>query len=182
MKCHARIEDVHTKVINKELWEKKPGAIPACTACHPPHKVELKNLISTIADNTCLKCHEKNETHKVVNSLDVPLKVNVADLAGSTHKNITCVKCHSDVTANLNRPCETAGKVDCSNCHAQESEVYFTSGHGEAYFNKKPNAPYCTNCHGSHGIKSKTDETSPIYRSSIPKLCGECHRTGGKAL
>ena len=182
MKCHARIEDVHTKVINKELWEKKPGAIPACTACHPPHKVELKNLLSTVSDNTCLKCHEKNETHKVVNHLDVSLKVTVSELAGSTHKTITCVKCHSDVTVNMARPCTTAGKVDCSNCHAAESEVYFQSGHGEAYFNKKPNAPYCTNCHGSHGIKPKSDETSPIYRSSIPKLCGECHRTGGKAL
>ena len=182
MKCHARIEDVHTKVINKELWEKKPGSIPACTACHPPHKVELKNLISTISDNTCLKCHDKGDAHKVVNQLDVSLKVSVSELAGSTHKSITCVKCHSDVTVNLKRPCQTAGKVDCSNCHAAESEVYFQSGHGEAYFSKKPNAPYCTNCHGSHGIKAKSDETSPIYRSSIPKLCGECHRTGGKAL
>jgi len=182
MQCHARIEDVHVKVINKELWEKKPGAIPACTACHPPHKVELKNLISTISDKTCLRCHEKNETHKVVGTKDVSLKVDVTELAGSTHKTITCVKCHSDVTANMNRPCQTAGKVDCSNCHAAESEVYFSSGHGEAYFNKKENAPYCTNCHGSHAIKAKSDESSPIYRSSIPKLCGECHRKGGKAV
>ena len=182
MQCHARIEDVHTKVINKELWEKKPGAIPACTSCHPPHKVELKNLISTISDNTCLKCHSNNETHKIVDAKVISLKVNVADIAASTHKSITCVKCHSDVTANLPRPCVTAGKVDCSNCHSQESDVYFASGHGEAYFNKKPNAPYCTDCHGSHLIKPKSDESSPIYRSSIPKLCGDCHRKGGKAV
>lgn len=182
MKCHARIEDVHIKVINKELWEKKPGAIPACTACHPPHKVELKNLISTISDNTCLKCHEKSETHKMVDNKPVSLKVNVSDLAGSIHKSITCVKCHSDVTANLTRPCTTAGKVDCSNCHASESDIYFSSGHGQAYFNKKENAPYCTDCHGSHSIKPRSDESSTVFRSSIPKLCGECHRKGGKAV
>ncbi len=181
MQCHARIEDVHVKVINKELWEKKPGAIPACTSCHPPHKVELKNLIATISDNTCLKCHDKEETHKIVNDKVVSLKVDVSDLAGSTHKNITCVKCHSDVTANMARPCTTAGKVDCSNCHAQESEIYFSSGHGQAYFNKNENAPYCTDCHGTHSIKPKSDESSPVYRSSIPKLCGQCHRKGGKA-
>ena len=182
MQCHARIEDVHTKVINKELWESKPGAIPACTSCHPPHKVELKNLISTISDNTCLKCHSSSDTHKTVNGKVVSLKVEVGDLAVSSHKNITCVKCHSDVTIHLTRPCETAGKVDCSACHAEQSDIYFASGHGQAYFNKKPNAPYCTDCHGSHLVKPKTDETSPIYRSSIPKLCGECHRTGGKAV
>jgi len=182
MQCHARIEDVHTKVINKELWEKKPGAIPACTSCHPPHKVELINLISTISDNTCLKCHDKADTHKTVNNKIISLKVEVGDLAVSTHKNITCVKCHSDVTIHLARPCETAGKVDCSACHAAESDIYFASGHGQAYFNKKPNAPYCTDCHGTHLVKPKTDESSPIYRSSIPKLCGQCHRKGGKAV
>jgi len=181
MKCHARIEDVHTKVINKELWEEKPGAIPACTSCHPPHKVELKNLISTISDNTCLKCHENEATHKIVGDKKVSLKVNVMDLASSSHKSITCVKCHSDVTANITRPCETVGKVDCSNCHANESDIYFSSGHGEAYFSKKENAPYCTDCHGTHLVKPKTDESSPVYRSAIPKLCGECHHKDGKA-
>ncbi|HZL11187.1 MAG TPA: cytochrome c3 family protein [Prolixibacteraceae bacterium] len=182
MKCHARIEDVHVKVINKELWEKKPGAIPACTSCHPPHKVEMQNIISNISDKTCLKCHDKEETHKIVNDKVISLKVSVGDLAVSSHKNITCVKCHSDVTVHAVRPCETVGKVDCSACHAEESDIYFSSGHGQAYFNKKENAPYCTDCHGTHLVKPKTDESSPTYRSSIPKLCGECHRKGGKAV
>jgi len=182
MKCHARIEDVHTKVINKELWESKPGAIPACTSCHPPHKVEYQNVIANISDKTCLKCHDNEATHKMVDGKAVSLKVNVGDIAVSTHKNITCVKCHSDVTANMSRPCATSGKVDCSACHAEESDIYFASGHGQAYFNKKENAPYCTDCHGTHLVKPKTDETSKTYRSSIPALCGECHRTGGKAV
>ncbi len=183
MQCHARIEDVHVKVINKELWEKKPGAIPACTSCHPPHKVELKNLVSTISDNTCLKCHSGNDAHKIMDGKSVSLNVDVNELAASTHKNITCVKCHSDVSLHANsRPCETAGKVDCSACHAEESDVYFSSGHGQAYFNKKQNAPYCTDCHGTHGVKPKEDENSPVYRASIPKLCGECHQKNGKAV
>ena len=182
MKCHARIEDVHVKVINKELWEQKPGAIPACTSCHPPHKVEMQNVISNISDNTCLKCHDKSDTHKLVGDKVVSLKVDVGELATSTHKNITCVKCHSDVTIHAKRPCETAGKVDCSACHAEESDIYFSSGHGQAYFNKNPNAPYCTDCHGSHGVKPKTDEMSPTFRSAIPKLCGECHQKNGKAV
>lgn len=182
MQCHARIEDVHVKVINRELWEKKPGAIPACTDCHPPHKVELQNVLETISDKTCLACHEQAGIHKMVDGKEVSLEVDVRNLANSTHKNITCVKCHSDVTANLTRPCETAGKVDCSNCHAEEADVYFESGHGQAYFRKEKNAPYCTDCHGTHLVKPTTDETSPVFRSSIPKLCGNCHQKDGKAL
>ncbi len=182
MKCHARIEDVHVKVINKELWEKRPGAIPACTDCHPPHKVELQNILANISDKTCLACHERPDIHKIVDSVEVSLTVDVNELAISSHNNITCVKCHSDVTANIARPCETANKVDCSNCHAEEADIYFESGHGKAYFTKHENAPYCTDCHGSHLVKSRDDESSPIFRSAIPTLCGDCHKENGRAL
>ncbi|WP_163714059.1 cytochrome c3 family protein [Mangrovibacterium lignilyticum] len=181
MQCHVRIEDVHLKIINKELWEKKPGAIPACTDCHPPHKVELKNILETISDKTCLNCHEQEDVHKTVGDSMVSLMVDVNELASSSHNNITCVKCHSDVTANLKRPCESAGKVDCSNCHAEEADIYFSSGHGQAYFAKDENAPYCTDCHGTHLVKYKADESSLVFRSSIPELCGNCHRKDGRA-
>jgi predicted CXXCH cytochrome family protein len=182
MKCHARIEDVHVKVINRELWEKKPGAIPACTDCHPPHKVEMENVVANISDKTCLACHENQNLHKTEGSKELSLYVKVDEIAASAHKNITCVKCHSDVTANVTRPCETSDKVDCSNCHAAEADIYFQSGHGQAYFTKKENAPYCTDCHGSHLVKPKDDETSPVFRSAIPGLCGQCHKADGKAL
>ena len=182
MQCHARIEDVHIKIIDKELWEKSPGAIPACTDCHPPHKVELKNIIENISDKTCLKCHEQPDIHKVVDDEQVSLYVDVNEFINSAHNNITCVKCHSDVTANIARPCETSDKVDCSSCHAEESDIYFQSGHGKAYFAKHENAPYCTDCHGSHKVIPSENENSPTFRSEVPKLCGECHKENGQAV
>ncbi|MGE0020900.1 MAG: cytochrome c3 family protein [Draconibacterium sp.] len=182
MTCHARIEDVHVKIINKTLWEKSPGAIPACTDCHPPHKVELRNVLDNITDRTCLVCHEKDNVHKMVDGKQVSLKVDVVPIASSVHKSITCVKCHSDITPNITRPCETAEKVDCSSCHAEVADIYASSGHGQAYDRKMENAPYCTECHGTHLVKSKNDETSPVFRSAVPALCGKCHQNNGKAL
>jgi predicted CXXCH cytochrome family protein len=176
------IEKVHTKIIKEELWEKEPGAIPACTDCHPPHKVNVQNIVATISDRSCLKCHEKDDVHKVVGDSLISLKVNKEDLSNTVHKNIPCVKCHSDVSAELHRPCETVEQVDCSNCHAEVSEVYSISGHGMAYARKEENAPYCTDCHGTHIVKSRYDDTSPVYRAAIPTLCGECHRQDGKAM
>ncbi len=79
MKCHARIEEVHTKVIDKQLWEKKPGAIPACTDCHPPHIVNQQNIVESISDRTCLKCHENSDTHKMVDGEKVSLQVDKSD-------------------------------------------------------------------------------------------------------
>ncbi len=184
MQCHARIEDVHKKVINGELWENKPGDIPSCTACHPPHKVNMKNMPVKISDQACLKCHGKDDIYKTVNGEKISLKVNPVDLATHMHKNITCVKCHTSVSDDKDkeRPCETVKKVDCSNCHAEVSEIYFASGHGQAYFRKDKNAPYCTDCHGTHKVNSKDNDTSSTYRTNIPKLCGGCHKTDGKAV
>ncbi|NOQ25108.1 MAG: hypothetical protein GQ564_07065 [Bacteroidales bacterium] len=182
MKCHARIEDVHVKVIKGELWEEAPGAIPACTDCHPPHKINVKNIKATMSDNACLKCHSKDGVHKVVDGEKISLKVERADLDDYEHKKITCVKCHTDVSPFLERPCETAKEVDCDNCHAEVSNKYFTSGHGQAYFRKDENAPYCTDCHGSHKVKSRYDETAPTYRTAIPNLCGKCHSKDNKAI
>lgn len=181
MKCHAEIERVHTKIIKEELWEKEPGAIPACTDCHPPHKVNPQNIVNTIADKACLKCHEDPGIHKMAGDSAVSLTVLTEDIANSVHKNINCVKCHSDVSTTLARPCETANRVDCSNCHAEVSNVYAASGHGQAYSRMQTNAPYCTTCHGTHTVKSRYDDTSPTYRASIPELCGQCHRSDGKA-
>ncbi|RMG38872.1 MAG: hypothetical protein D6732_04720, partial [Methanobacteriota archaeon] len=109
MKCHARIEDVHQKVIRGELWEKEPGAIPACTDCHPPHKVSRQNIVVKISDRACFRCHAKKDIHKVVGNDTLSLRVTREELASSVHRNIPCVKCHSDVSPQLHRPCETAG-------------------------------------------------------------------------
>ena len=182
MKCHARIEDVHKKVIKRELWEKKAGVVPACSECHPPHKIDIKKVEITISDIGCIKCHEKSDVHKTVNNKIVSLQVNKDDISNSVHKKISCTKCHSDVNEHLKRPCETAGKVDCSNCHVDVANLYLSSGHGQAFYNKNINAPYCTDCHGTHIIKSRYDDTSPSYRANIPEVCGKCHNTNGQAL
>jgi len=176
MKCHSRIEEVHLQVIRGELWEEKPGAIPACTDCHLPHRVRKEALALTLSDRSCLKCHDKPDIHKISNGEKISLQVKKEDLSDSKHENIPCVKCHADVNPNIARPCQTAGLVDCSNCHAKVSEEYFTSGHGQHYLQGNTEVPYCIDCHGYHKVKSHLDETSQTFRSAIPSLCGECHK------
>ena len=174
-KCHVLIEQVHTKVIKGDLWEKEPGAIPACTDCHPPHKVDRKNLVIRTSDRECLACHNKPDIHKIVDEKQISLVVDKEEIQNSVHRNIPCVKCHSDITVEHKRPCDTAGRVDCSKCHAYIAEDYFASEHGKAFFEKSPDAPYCTDCHGGHKTLHHTDEEDLTYRSNIPALCGDCH-------
>lgn len=174
-RCHARIEDVHIKVIKGELWEKGPGAIPACTDCHRPHTIQKTNLVPRTSDRECLACHAREDVHKTEEGKSISLRVQREDLQSSVHRDIPCVKCHSDIDPRRHRPCETAGRVDCSNCHAQVAEDYFESGHGQAFFQKKALAPYCTDCHGKHRTLSHLDERDRTYRLNIPQLCGNCH-------
>ncbi len=181
MTCHARIEQVHDQVIRGELWEKEPGAIPVCSDCHIPHRVRKETLTVTMSDRSCQQCHEKADLHKLVDGEKVSLQVTREELADSKHRNIPCVKCHSDVNPKMKRPCEPVGKVDCSNCHAKYSQEYFSSIHGKEHLEGNDKAPYCTDCHGDHQVMSHLNEDSPTFRSAIPQLCGDCHREEGKA-
>ena len=184
MKCHANIEMVHKKVIKRELWEKKAGNIPACNDCHSSHIIKVQKTETIISNQICLKCHDSENTFKIVNNKKVSLKIHKEDFLNTPHKNLACNKCHTDVTTGNSsvRPCITVKKVDCSICHEAVSNVYINSGHGQAYFNKKSNAPYCTDCHGTHIIKSRYDESSVTSRANIPQLCGNCHKKNGKAV
>ena len=174
-KCHARIEEVHVKIIKGELWEQEPGAIPACPDCHQPHTIRKTSLVLRTSDRDCLKCHEKEGVSKTVNGQQISMTVHKEDIQNSMHKNIPCVKCHTDIDPQRRRPCEIAGRVDCSNCHAQVAENYFESKHGEAYTQKDPDSPYCSDCHGKHTVLSHLDERDKTYRANIPQLCGGCH-------
>lgn len=170
-KCHVMIEQVHKKTIKGEVWERKPGAIPACTDCHSPHTIRKGALVIGMADRDCLKCHE---TEKPI--------VHREDVTSSAHNKIPCVKCHSDVSPEHQRPCDTSGKVDCSGCHAQQAENYTSSIHGKLKQEKNdPDVPYCTDCHGTHKVISRLDDRSPTFRLNIPNLCAKCHREGEKA-
>ncbi|TFH00324.1 MAG: hypothetical protein E4H13_07755, partial [Calditrichales bacterium] len=181
MRCHTRIEQVHKQIIKGELWESKPGAVPACTDCHLPHQVRKESVSINISDRSCLKCHEKEDTHKVIDGEKVSMRVDRDELTDSRHRNIPCVKCHSDVNPSLQRPCTTSGPIDCSICHAKIAGEYMASGHGQARMRGDKDVPYCVDCHGDHNVTSHLEEDTRTYRAEIPKLCGNCHKENGKA-
>ena len=181
MKCHVRIEETHKKVVRSALWEKRPGMVPSCTECHPPHKVLYEKIEAKLPNKTCLSCHKSGEPMRKANGDTIFFDLN--HLAGSVHNNIQCVKCHTEVVTQKGvRPCIELDRVDCSDCHIEVANKYFESGHGQGFLNHKgEGAPYCTNCHGTHLMRSRFDDTSPTYRGNVPELCGSCHVSGGDA-
>ncbi len=178
-RCHAEIEAVHRKVIRGELWEKEASVLPACIDCHQPHKIRKVFYDQGMADRDCLRCHEQTSLKSADGR---SLFVNPAELAQSRHSKTACSQCHTGVRASLIRPCQDiTAKVDCASCHAAVAEEFQTSTHGVLSARQDPNGPTCLECHGTHGIRGKTDPQSPSFHLNIPGLCARCHREGEKA-
>ena len=180
-KCHQRIEQVHKKVIEGELWEKEPNKVPVCVDCHEPHKVR-KIFYGEVSDAECLKCHVKPDITMVRDGETVSLTVDTLELHASIHRSVTCAQCHTGASPHLKRPCATVpDKVDCSICHSAIVDMYATSTHGQLADRGDPQAPVCVDCHGEHGIRSRRDPLSKTYPTNVPTLCDECHVAKGAA-
>ncbi|HTO94158.1 MAG TPA: cytochrome c3 family protein, partial [Bacteroidota bacterium] len=178
--CHSQIEAVHRKVIRGELWEKEVNVLPACVDCHQPHKARKVFYDQGMADADCMKCHGNPAIRAARGGRS--LFVNADEVARSTHAKVACSQCHSGVNASRVRPCETiTTKVECSSCHAETGRQYVASTHGRLFAKQDPNAPGCTDCHGTHGVQRRKDPASAIFPTNIPDLCARCHREGNKA-
>jgi hypothetical protein len=178
-RCHAQIEAVHRKVIRGELWEKEAHVLPACVDCHPPHKIRKVFYEQGMADADCLRCHRDAQLRAKDGRA---IHVAVEEVAQSRHGKVTCSQCHAGVNVSRLRPCETiTQKVDCSACHAEAGQQYLRSIHGVLLSRGDANAPTCKECHGTHGVAGRLNPASPIFATSIPKLCARCHREGEKA-
>lgn len=179
--CHVGIEQVHRRIIKGQLWEKEAHVLPACVDCHQPHKIRKVFYDQGFADKECLTCHERKNIKSSVDGRS--LFVDYAKMKESMHAKITCSQCHTGVNPSKMRPCENLSnkKVDCTSCHSQVGSDYQRSIHGKLFAKKDPNAPICSECHGTHEILGKKDPNSPIFATNIPVLCGNCHREGEKA-
>ncbi len=179
--CHSAIERVHQKVIKGELWEKQPHMIPACIDCHQPHNVRRVFYQENYSDDYCMTCHSKKDLSATLHGETVSLFVNPKDPENPVHQKNTCVQCHTNIRASQKPVCKDSGPVDCSICHAEVVDDYNISIHGVLHDQNNPIAPYCTDCHTKHEMKSKADNSSPTFSRNLPVLCGKCHREGEKA-
>jgi len=179
-KCHGRIEQVHTKVIRGELWEKEPNKVPACVDCHRPHEIRRQYYEEGIADQECMECHSNQNLIMIHDGDTTSLFVDSSETRHSIHRGTTCAQCHTGATPSHSRPCATvADKVDCSICHSEVMDVYNSSTHGQLYDRGDQVAPHCEDCHGTHDILGHRDPESPTFPLNVPSLCGECHYSGG---
>jgi cytochrome b subunit of formate dehydrogenase len=182
MSCHARIEEVHLKVIEGHLWEEEPHKVPSCVECHQPHKIRRRPATAEGAANrNCMKCHGNPELEVERDGELVSLFVDEGAYELSMHNRVACAQCHTEVNPqHPERACATITKsVDCGICHAEQVHEHELSRHGQLAERGDQDVPVCLTCHGdAHAVQGHRFPTSPTFVRNVPELCGRCHSHG----
>lgn len=143
----------------------KSLGVETCATCHRPEVAAYRQSVHGQSSQrggtdaaTCRSCH--GPTHAVVTTKDPS--------APTYHLNLpkTCARCHADpeLVKRHNIP---VGNV---------YKLYLDSIHGRALTRSGLLvAANCSDCHGTHEIKRRTDPASRVFRANIPKTCGGCH-------
>ncbi|HEX4884825.1 MAG TPA: cytochrome c3 family protein [Casimicrobiaceae bacterium] len=159
-----------------------------CNACH----ADVKEGVfphGEVKPAQCASCH------------DQAVKDYAATLHGQARKDgrqsaATCADCHG--THDIAKKSDPASRVHranleatCAACHGNEALIekahmpggnvaskYHDSIHGQAIARKtsaKDAVPVCTDCHGTHDMRAKSDPKSRVARANIPATCSSCH-------
>ena len=138
-------------------------SIASCASCHKEeyeihkesiHGISLKEGIDEAA--SCWDCHGSHQV-KHVNEEGSGLLPNEV--------GYTCGKCHSNQEFVEKFSMSIKGITD----------LYTQSVHGKFNAEAGEGAASCYSCHGTHNIKSRTQEGSTISAYNIPQTCGQCH-------
>jgi predicted CXXCH cytochrome family protein len=182
MTCHARIEEVHVKVIEGRLWEEEPHKVPSCVECHQPHEIRNRPVELTEASTrACMECHSDPMLTTVRDGEEVSLFIDPSRFGITAHKRTACAQCHTDVSPrHPERACATiTSPVDCSVCHAEQVQDHELSRHGQLTLEHDADAPQCLTCHGDpHAMLDHRVPSSPTFARNVPELCGTCHAAG----
>jgi hypothetical protein len=165
----------------------------ACIDCHAdlaavrefPHAEKL-------APPQCATCHDK-----AVAAYDTGVHAQARRSGGTLAAN--CVDCHGahDIKPSSDPDSRTHHLrllETCGTCHGNEAiikqgkiaignvvDLFRDSIHGKALIKSGLSvAPTCSDCHGSHDIRRKSDAESKIFRKTIPATCSSCHEGVGR--
>ena len=151
-RCHARIEDVHRKVIRGELWEKEAHVLPACVDCHQPHKVRKVFYDAGHGGRGLPAVPPARRASRRQDGRS--MFVDAWTLQHSRHVKVACRQCHSGVNvshrAALRDDQHEGGLRRLP--HRGRAAVSPAAGTGKLLLDGDPNAPSCKECHGTHGI------------------------------
>ncbi len=187
--CHAK-EQAAWAVSLHDRNPARPAA--TCVDCHgDAHQVtgggDSKSLVNhSNIPTTCGRCHSQQF---VVGADGVSTQaytsyqqsVHGKAIASGNKQAAVCTDCHGTheilPANNAKSPIYKFNvPATCGNCHAQISQTFMQSIHGQGIARGNSQAPVCTDCHGIHSIKAPIDPNSSVSEQNVAKTtCARCH-------
>lgn len=155
--------------VDEKTLATTPHAEFDCVNCHEgfdagdiPHAKKIKPV-------NCLTCHNGDKVGLYTKSVHAKTKggAKCKDCHG-THNIISLEKLRTP--EGHKHEAET-----CGNCHKDVVEHYLQSDHGKALIAGIKGAPFCSDCHGEHTIKSIANKESLVSREHEAEVCLKCH-------
>jgi predicted CXXCH cytochrome family protein len=163
---------------------------PVCTDCHGAHDVQPPNQPRAQISTTCGQCH--TEIHD-----EYVQSIHGSALLGEGNPDVPiCTDCHG--VHNIQDPRTAQFRVEtpdlCASCHADPElmakyglsadvyGLYDLSWHGVDISVYKAQWPtiwhesaVCTDCHGTHNIRTTDDPESMVHPDNLLATCQNCH-------
>jgi cytochrome b subunit of formate dehydrogenase len=146
-----------------------------CYNCHDAHYIApIDSQVGASGrleiPNTCGQCHsDVRDTYMT--------SVHGMEVSNGNANAAVCSDCHT--THNIEKPHAVSGRLaiteNCGNCHQENLETYTETYHGKITRLGYGDTAKCYDCHGSHGVKRLTDETSMMHINNRLETCQNCH-------
>ncbi len=190
--CHADQQAAYERSFHAKAVKDGDNSAATCVDCHgSPHELlpasDPKSRVNhSKIPATCGTCHSQKFVMEksglsVQTVASYEQSVHGHAVANGSEKAAVCTDCHGtheilDAKDSKSPIFKFNVPLTCGKCHDQISKEFQQSIHGQAISKANWQAPVCTDCHGIHSIKARTDPNSPVSAQNVAQLtCARCH-------
>jgi predicted CXXCH cytochrome family protein len=138
-----------------------PRPAEMCGVCHSDVRVTFQASVHAVEGIRCSSCHGGDPSATTVAA------AHRGDFRGVPRRRDTpalCASCHADIA-----------RMRPYNLPTDQLALYQTSRHGRKLAEGDDRVAVCTDCHGAHDIRGRSDPQSRVFPANIPATCARCH-------
>jgi cytochrome b subunit of formate dehydrogenase len=189
--CHADAKDAYAHSTHARITAAGKTAAN-CQDCHGnAHEVLAGGHPNSPVNHanipyTCGRCHGQKFLMESNGQTTQPFLSYQDSVHGRATENgstkaAVCTDCHGAHTISPANDAKSAISkfnvpATCGKCHAEITQTFIQSIHGQAIARGNSLSPVCTDCHGIHSIKAHNDPNSPVSEQNLSRdTCARCH-------
>jgi cytochrome b subunit of formate dehydrogenase len=190
--CHQAAQQAYARSMHARTARPGQPVGATCIDCHggahqiltpgdPASPVNHANVAIT-----CGRCHGQKFI-TTANGVSAQTFVSYQEsvhgkaVEKGSSKAAVCIDCHGSheiLAANeANSPIDKFNvPATCGKCHADITQTFMASIHGQGIARGNGLSPVCTDCHGIHSIKNISDPSNAVAARNLSQdTCAHCH-------